>query len=437
MQKNKKNLLAYMAACLAVGASAACSTPCEPGRLCAPLSANTSAVPAAGALATPATGASAGASAMAQRKLGAGADAARAASPAQGAVPAASPGALLKPVAARVALLLPLRSESLGPAAQAVRDGFMAAFERDGEGVKVSLVETGDGVQETLDAYAAAVEQNDIVVGPLARSAVEAVVSSPLVGKPTIVLNRPEQRGGGADLPLPPRMLVIGLSIEDEARQVARWAAAEQSGAALIASGNTAWQRRIATAFSEQWRAGGRHAQALELDMSDGFLNPDSLAQLQEIIDSEHPALLFAALNPLQLRQLRAAIGNGLPVYGTSSINPGLLLVKQNGAGVGSLDGIHVVDLPWELHPEHPAVMSYARRPGSEQSLDLDRLYALGIDAFRVLRAMTLDPAGDFSVDGLTGRLTISFGPGPARFERSESAAVLRGGAFVPVQQGR
>ena len=53
-------------------------------------------------------------------------------------------------------------------------------------------------------------------------------------------------------------MLVIGLSIEDEARQAADWVSREQPGAsALIVSGTAAWQRRIATAFADEWAQAG------------------------------------------------------------------------------------------------------------------------------------------------------------------------------------
>jgi uncharacterized protein len=418
MLKNRKSVLARVCLCVcaSIGAAivCACSSPCDgPGRLCAPVTPNTS-----GAAVAPATH------------------------------PVASPAAVQTfgvdtPVAAahkgapvRIALLLPLRSEGLGNAAQALRAGFMAAFERDRDGLAVDLVETGDGAQEILDAYAAAVDRDDIVVGPLSRSAVTAVASSPMVGKPTIALNHPEQRGGGADIALPQRMLVMGLSIEDEARQVARWAASEQPGAsALVAGGTSSWQRRVAAAFAEQWRQLGWHAQVLELEAPDGVINLASLANLKATTDTDHPALLFAALDAAQLRQVRVALGNALPVYGTSSINPGRSRLDATGAAVGELDGIHLVDLPWELESDHPAVMTYPRRAAGEHGMDMDRLYALGIDAFRVARELALRRSGTFVLDGVTGHLTIGFGRGPAHFERRESAAVLRGGAFtlVPV----
>ena len=121
----------------------------------------------------------------------------------------------------RVGLLLPLRSAALGQPAEILRAGFMAAHAHEGAGFTVDVIETGDGAQEALDAYARAVERNDIVVGPLSRPAVSAVAGSTAARKPTIALNHPE-----AGTVVPPNMLVIGLSIEDEARQAANWVTA-------------------------------------------------------------------------------------------------------------------------------------------------------------------------------------------------------------------
>jgi outer membrane PBP1 activator LpoA protein len=50
---------------------------------------------------------------------------------------------------------------------------------------------------------------------------VATVAASPLVSKPTIALNYPEGYGQPDAAPLPPQMLAMGLSIEEEARQAA------------------------------------------------------------------------------------------------------------------------------------------------------------------------------------------------------------------------
>ena len=354
--------------------------------------------------------------------------------------------------AIRIALLLPLRSDTLGAPADALRAGFMAAYQRDPAGFTVNLVETGDSAQDALDAYALALAHNDLIVGPLARSAVSALAASTLVRKPTIALNHPETRiralSGTLSLPLPPQMLVMGLSIEDEARQVADWAAAEHpGGAAMIVAGSSAWQRRIAARFAARWRELGQPSQLVELSESTGILGDAALDQLRNQADAHVPALLFVALDAGQASQVRGALGADLPLYGTSSVNPGSAQGAQPGAqqdaqqdsgldaSVAQLDGLRLLDLPWEVQPEHPAVMAYPRWTSGARTLDMDRLYALGIDAFRVARELALRPGTNFQLDGVTGRLSVSFGAsdGAVRFERVQSAAIYQGGAFTLV----
>jgi uncharacterized protein len=336
---------------------------------------------------------------------------------------------LARPDAIRIGLILPLRSDTLGKAAETLRAGFMAAYERDRAGFVINVIETNDSTDETLDAYMAALKSNDLIVGPLARPAVSAVAVSGTVSKPTIALNHPD--GNRADSPIPPKMLVIGLSIEDEARQVAQWAAGEHPRAnALIVSGSSPWQRRIAAAFAARWTQLGNQSQLMEVPVSSGYVHEASINQLKTRVETEAPALVFAALDGNQLRQVRPSIGT-LPVYGTSSVHPGTEL----GPALPELDGVRLLDMPWTVQPDHSAVMVYPRPLDSGGSPDMERLYALGIDAFRIAREVALKPEGTFKMDGVTGRLSVSFGQGPARFTRTETGAVYQGGSFKLIQR--
>ncbi|UOD32077.1 penicillin-binding protein activator [Massilia violaceinigra] len=422
--KSLKGLFAVSALTLL----SACSTPCDrPGGLCAPIEPNTSVAP------VPQRAPDIIAPVIPDAEV----ETMPVDAPPGASVPGANPRAAdlaadSKPVT-RIGLLLPTRSDALGPPAGALRAGFMAAYERDRTGFEVNLIDTGDSPQDVLAAYSTALEQNDIVVGPLARSAVSAIAGVGVaVSKPTIALNHPEGRGtGGA---LPHNLLVMGLSIEDEARQVAQWAATEHPGArALVVSGSSAWQRRIASAFGAQWKQLGNESQTMELAASNGYLSEAGISQLRNRVDAEQPTLLFTALDADQLRQVRSSIGTSVPAYGTSSVNPG----TEPGNALAELDGVRLLDLPWEVQPDHPAVMVYPRWNGSRRTLDLDRLYALGIDAFRVAREITLHPGAPFTMDGVTGRLSVSFGDGPARFERIQPTAVYQGGSFKPSGGGQ
>jgi outer membrane PBP1 activator LpoA protein len=85
---------------------------------------------------------------------------------------------------------------------------------------------------------------------------------------------------------------------------------------------------------------------------------------------------------------------------------------------------------------DHAAVMVYPRpvqTDGRNTGADMERLYALGIDAFRVAREIALHPHSRFNIDGVTGKLAISFGQGAAHFERAEQPAVYQDGVLTPL----
>jgi outer membrane PBP1 activator LpoA protein len=99
---------------------------------------------------------------------------------------------------------------------------------------------------------------------------------------------------------------------------------------------------------------------------------------------------------------------------------------------VSELDGLRVVDVPWLVRPDNSAVMVYPRPLESDQSLTMNRLYALGIDAFLVARELALRPGAPFVIDGVTGHLEVD----GTRLQRRESMAVYRDGNFEAVDAG-
>ncbi|WBS02948.1 penicillin-binding protein activator [Pseudoduganella sp. SL102] len=423
MLANKiKTLLSCVVAALSVSA---CSTPCgSPGALCAPIETVTSPPPRT--TAPPAPKPAPPPEETAQVETFAVAM--------PGTTPESQGAAAVPGQTVRIGLVLPLRSESLGRAADAVRAGFMAAWERDRAGFEVTVVETGDAAEEILSTYQSTVAQQDIIVGPLARSAVTTLAASPLVTKPTIALNHPEDREGTT---LPPQMLSIGLSIEEEARQVAEWAAREHPAASvMILSGSAAWQRRIANAFATHAPQVGMTTKTLELTALNGYLSDGEMVALRARLAEQPVDLLFAALDADQTRQLRTALAapplGDIPLYGTSSLNPGRVSLYQGP----ELDGVKLLDLPWQIQRDNPTVASYpqpAPRDEERLSADMERLYALGIDAFRVAREIAVRPGQPITLDGVTGQLSIDFGNGPARVRRVEPAAIYRNGVPVPI----
>lgn len=339
----------------------------------------------------------------------------------------------------RMALLLPLQSATLGSAAQALRDGFLAGHAREQAGVTVAVLNSGDTVQDVLPAYLAAVNQFDIVVGPLSRFDVAAVAQSGSVLRPTIALAQPQLRGsqdGDAEMALPPRMLVVGLSLEEEARQVADWIGRTSPAAKVfVVSTGTAWQKRTARAFTAQARQAGLVPQNMQLSLAGGAVSPSGLEQLKQRIGTEQPDALFVALDAAQARQVRSALGADVAVYGTSQLNPLTPADWITAEPANEMNGVRFVDIPWQVQPDHPAVMVYPHPVVSveqKRSADLERLYALGIDAYRVAHEVAAGNT-NFGIDGVTGKLSVSFGNGAPGFQRIELPAEYRDGRVQPL----
>ena len=88
--------------------------------------------------------------------------------------------------------------------------------------------------------------------------------------------------------------------------------------------------------------------------------------------------------------------------------------------------------MPWLIDPQHPAVMVY---PRAEIALsgELQRLYALGIDAYRLLLEWLAGHRA-FELDGVTGRLRVDRARS-ARVERWPTVAVFRSGRIERLEQ--
>jgi outer membrane PBP1 activator LpoA protein len=321
----------------------------------------------------------------------------------------------------------------LGRAAIAVRNGFQAAYDREPTGMSITLIETDDDPAGLVTAYASASAANDIVVGPLSRSGVVAIAHSGVVNKPTIALNTPENPD---DMRLPPQMLAIGLPLEDESRQVADWINNDHpAGRVYVVHTSVDWQRRAAQAFAAHWQQLGRKAELMEVQITEGYLHGKSLEILRQRLNDNSSAVLCAALDAWQAQQLRESVGRQVPLYGTSQLNPIALQDQNIENGLEGLDGVRLVDIPWQLQPDHPAVMIYPRpdaQDDARRSADLARLYALGIDAFRVAREITSRQT-DFRLDGVTGKLSVRMNGAESYFERVTQRAEYRNGTVMPL----
>lgn len=307
------------------------------------------------------------------------------------AAPAASAAsAVAVQPAPHIALLLPLKSADFGRAAEAVRQGFLAAAASQPETLPVRVYECADESTEITALYQRALAEGArAVAGPLTRNGVAALAAYPGIAVPTLALNLAE--GNGAE-----QLYFFGLSAESEARQIAQIAAATGLRSASIVSSGTPLSIRLSQAFAQEWKTlGGSVAKEI--------LYQDDSAVLADI-PATKGNMVFLAADAQTAHLIRPYLNIALPVYGTSQLFSGNTDALTNY----DLNDVRFVDMPWLLQPDHPAVMVYPR-PNPPLGPDRERLYALGIDAFRLLQIM-LDntPRHSLPLDGVTGRLRLN-----------------------------
>jgi len=314
------------------------------------------------------------------------------------AAPPAPPPPARQPIpvgpAPHVALILPLSSPSLGRVADAVRQGFVAAGQVAGASAlpvrTYPAVDDGAAVLELC--LRAQAEGAVMVVAGLTRDGATGLARSDCPRQPTLVLNQPQET------PMPPRMYSVSLAAEQEARQVALMAMNDGWRAAIVIASPSALSRRVADAFEREWARAAGEARRVVFA---GKL--EDAPAVKEMIAALRGDMVFVALDQAATRAVRPYISGTLPLYTTSlGVDP-----RAEATVNLDLEGVRYVDMPWFVQPDHPAVMVYPA-PGAAMPVEQERLYALGIDAYRLASALLqADPKPALSLDGVTGRIAL------------------------------
>jgi outer membrane PBP1 activator LpoA protein len=340
---------------------------------------------------------------------------------------AAAPAAL--PQANQIALLLPLTGKLAG-FGTAVRDGFMAAWyeaRAHGSVPAVRIYDTGENsganAQGFSELYQRAIADGaQAIIGPLEKTQVAALYQLPLT-VPTLALNR-------ADLGTapPPLLYQFSLAPEDEAEEVARMASEKHARHALIVAPDEERNSRELQAFTARWQQLGGDVVATALYPNPQLLSqsiktalniPQSEARKRDIetllgrkveyvphrrgdID-----MIFVLARPQQARSIVPTLAyhyaGDVPTYALSRSYGGVDAPGQDR----DIEGLLFTEIPWLLDTQQPLKQQIlANQPQSRGYL---RLYALGIDSFRLYPQLRqLETRPDTRVDGETGYLTLS-----------------------------
>lgn len=296
----------------------------------------------------------------------------------------------------KIGVLLPTGSATFGEAAQVVRDGMDAAAATDGQ---AELVYVDEQTRDLVARYRALVASGvRVVVGPLTRPGIAAIAKD--VSVPTLALNAVDPA-----LKASPRLLSLSLIVEGEARQVVRIMQEDGRGKPLVVSTADPLSRRLTQAFVDEWQKRTGVTPSV-LDWPFDAAMTGALAQADAV---------FIAMTPHEASALKAALPATLSVYATSQLD-----TRKPDA---SLAGIRFIDMPWFLMPGQEQVKHYPR-PSAALTMQTERLYALGIDAYRlaVLMANGKPAPGTLKLSGVTGDLMLGH---DRQFERTLPLAVM------------
>jgi uncharacterized protein len=343
--------------------------------------------------------------------------------------PAASPAATApKPVstnprARRAIVLLPTKAPAFEKAAKSVRAGITAAAARASGDVvwKLEFLDTTEAAAEIADAFTQAQVSNaDLVIGPLTRAGVNAALETS-IARPTVLLNAPDNEQALLRGPV----LAFALSLDAEARRLGTLAfdtalrdsptAQTRKPRAIVVQTSAPLYKRIAAGFADAFTRAGGTVETVEVNMA-------TVSMLSGRTRSGFDTA-FLATDAGTARMSRPFLPRDMAIWGTSQLNTG------RETDLAELHGVRFSDMPWKLSADHPAVMAY---PRESAEVDDARLYAFGIDAFR-LGVELMNGKTDISLDGVTGRLTARVGQ-QARVEREAMPAMVRSGQIVNLQ---
>ena len=312
----------------------------------------------------------------------------------------------------RLVLVLPLESPVYGHAAEAVRAGFLAAASAAGRTENTRVL--GHGDDGVLPAFTAAAQTDPaLLIGPLTRDDLKTVISLAPVRARMLALNQPEE-----GIALPAQAYALALSVESDAALLARRAYDDNVRAIVVVASEAPLQRRFASAFVAAWeRAGGAPPRQYTFDA-----NPDVLVVLRRELAAKAPEATVLAVGSSDAALAKSFLPPG-PVYASSQIADALA-----PSMLRELDGVRYVEIPWLADPANPAFARFPRASLGDPVLE--RLYALGLDAFTLAQLLSSPaPPQRIEFDGATGRLTLL----PSRlFARDGRVMLIRDGQSIP-----
>ncbi|MDP5150557.1 penicillin-binding protein activator [Rheinheimera baltica] len=349
----------------------------------------------------------------------------------------------------RVAVVLPL-SGQFRPHAQALQYGILAAATNQGI-ANLVFIDSQQSAVEIQQQISQA--QAEFVIGPLLKEQVDSISQLTDWNWPTLFLNNKD-----SNYDAKPEHFYFALSMDDEAAQMAQLFSQKNYQRPVVISAASNVSLRMQQRFTAQWQQLGNTAveqhqfsskeelenlisRLLETDRSRERVTQISNLMPQKLEADPHSRLdidaIYLIADPVQTQLFKPFIDVSvsetaprLPVYASSrSHSTGLDTTDQR-----DLNGLTFTEMPWMLGERSSSVLRQQyQQLFSEQDEALQRLFAMGYDAYQLigsLRQQQQVPATVFS--GLTGQLRLN---NNGSIVRQLSWASYRNNRLRPLQE--
>lgn len=317
------------------------------------------------------------------------------------------------PQPTNIVLLLPLQGP-LGAQGNTVRDGFLNAYYEAGKKSQqtVSFIDTSKTANMSALYQQAIAQGADTIVGPLTKEQVSTLLKQSSFPALTLALNYTDV----GFVSLPTNFYEYGLSVSDEAQQMAEKAMQMGGTRALLIAPQNEWGERITKPLIARYQSlGGNMVDSLYY--TPGTNLSESIATLLHIdtkADTEKTRggtdkktleqqrrqdfnVVFVVAQPQIARQIVPSLKyyyvNNIPIIASSAIYTGSPDPQKDS----DLNGVYFCDIPWVLKSHHASTQSDSR------------LYAVGIDSYTVSNNIPrLQQIPNFPIYGATGALTLT-----------------------------
>jgi uncharacterized protein len=311
----------------------------------------------------------------------------------------------------QLALLLPLsgRAEAVGVA---VRDGFIAAYLEQPAASRPRLKVYDVAAESVAGAYQHAIQEGaGFVVGPLTKEDVAAIAPLSAGRTPVLALNfLADSVNASKDF------YQFALLPEDQARIVARRLVAEGKlkGVAILPGSELG--NRVGAAFADELsQLGGTVLDSGRYEPG----RPDFTEVIRQTLQlrggkgepathRSDAAFVFVVATPAATRlivsQLKFHYAADVPVYATSDS------FEPDPAANEDMDDLFFPDMPWMVSadPVTSQIRDAVRDAWPTRTTRLDRLYAFGFDAYRLVPALrSKSMSQSTEISGVTGKLRL------------------------------